>query len=299
MKRKLLKRLFPMLLLTAATVGLLMIAAAADIPTVEDIKTGEQVYANSMGEVDYSNLSEGFVSVRYTGGKNVRIKVQITCAQGTTYTYNLNNSGDFETFPLVEGDGEYIVKLFENTYGTRYAQALSLRLTLSLRNEFLPFLYPNQYVNYTQDSQTVTTAAELVKDQTTDLQKLGKIYRFVVDTLTYDYEKAENVQSGYLPVLDDVLESKTGICFDYAALMAAMLRSQGIPCKLVVGYAGTVYHAWINVYLREQGWVEHAIYFDGTNWKLMDPTFASTGKSSIYVLKYIGNVKNYSEKYAY
>ena len=28
------------------------------------------------------------------------------------------------------------------------------------------------------------------------------------------------------------MEIKKGICFDYAALMTGMLRSQGIPCKL-------------------------------------------------------------------
>lgn len=54
--------------------------------------------------------------------------------------------------------------------------------------------------------------------------------------------------------------------------MTAMLRSQDIPTKLVVGYTGNLYHAWINVYLEGQGWVDNIIYFDGTSWKLMDPT---------------------------
>ena len=57
----------------------------------------------------------------------------------------------------------------------------------------------------------------------------------MVNNITYDTELAETVKSGYLPVLDKVLESKKGICFDYAALMTGMLRSQSVPCKLVVG----------------------------------------------------------------
>ena len=74
--------------------------------------------------------------------------------------------------------------------------------------------------------------------------------------------------------------------------MAAMLRSQNIPCKLVVGFAGEVYHAWISVWSPGKGWVEGAIYFDGTDWQLMDPTFASTtGNPNItgiaYTYKYI------------
>lgn len=300
MRRKtILTRILPALLLCAATVGLLLCAAAAEIPTVAESKSGVDVYANTKAAVDYSNLSEGYLSVKYTGGLSTRIKVQITRTQGVTYTYDLNNKGTAEVFPLVEGDGEYTVRVFENTSGTRYAQALSVKLTLKLRNEFLPFLYPNQYVNFTKDSKTTAKAAELMKGKTTDLARLTAVYHYVVNNFTYDYDKAKTVQSGYLPVVDTILASRKGICFDYAAVMAAMLRSQGIPCKLVVGYAGTVYHAWINVYLAEKGWVEKAAYFDGTTWKLMDPTFASSGKSSASILKYIGNGSNYTQKYAY
>ena len=298
-KNRLFTRVLPALLLCAATVGLLLLCAAAEVPTVNEVQSGVSVYENKKAAVDYSNLSEGFLSVRYFGGKDVRIKVQITRAQGVTYTYDLNNKGVSETFPLAEGDGEYTVRVFENTTGNKYAQALSVKLTLKLRSEFLPYLYANQYVNFTAESKTALKAAELVKDKKTDLERLTAVYRYVVDTLTYDKEKAKTVQSGYLPVVDDILAAKKGICFDYAAVMAAMLRSQGIPCKLIVGYAGTVYHAWINVYLDEQGWVEKAAYFDGESWKLMDPTFASSGKSSASILKYIGDGKNYTQKYAY
>ena len=78
-----------------------------------------------------------------------------------------------------------------------------------------------------------------------------------------------------------------------------MLRSQGIPCKLVVGYAGTAYHAWISVWSEETGWVDGVIYFNGTSWHRMDPTFASSGKGSKAIMAYIGDGKNYSAKYFY
>ena len=95
------------------------------------------------------------------------------------------------------------------------------------------------------------------------------------------------------------LTTKKGICFDYASLMAGMLRSQGVPCKLVVGYAGTAYHAWISVWSAETGWVDGAIYFDGSVWQRMDPTFASSSKGSEAIMQYIGDGKNYSVKYVY
>ena len=96
-----------------------------------------------------------------------------------------------------------------------------------------------------------------------------------------------------------MLSAKKGICFDYAALMAGMLRSQNVPCKLVVGYAGTAYHAWINVWTEESGWIDGAIFFDGSSWQRMDPTFASSAGRSDWIMKYIGDGENYTAKYLY
>lgn len=262
-------------------------------------KTGVTVYQNAKASIDASNLSEGYVYVKYTGGKNVKIKVQITKSGGTTYTYNLNNAGTTETFPLTEGNGSYSIKVYENTSGTKYALAYSTTVDMQLRNDFLPFLYPNQYVNFTSSSKVVAKAAELTSGKKDDLSKVSAIYYYVTDNFTYDYDLAATVQSGYLPDVDQVLASKKGICFDYAAVMASMLRSQNIPCKLVVGYAGTVYHAWIDVFIDGVGWVDKAIYFDGKDWTMMDPTFVSTGKHSEKILSYVTNDANYTQKYAY
>ena len=274
-------------------------AQAANIPTVTTVQDGVKVLSNAKAAVDASNLSEGFVMVKYTGGKNVRIKVQITKSGGTTYTYNLNNTGTYETFPLTEGDGTYSIKVYENTSGTKYSTAYSTSVTMKLRDPFLPFLYSNQYVNFTSTSTTVAKGKEITKGKTTDLAKLEAIFNWVTSNFTYDYDLAANPPTGYLPNVDKVLAAKKGICFDYSAVMAAMLRSQGIPCKLVIGYAGKIYHAWINVYIQGVGWVKNAIYFDGKNWTLMDPTFVSTGKGSASIMKYVTTSSNYSAKYAY
>lgn len=286
-------------IVVAVGVAIPLLAQAGVIPQKEAVQSGVTVYKNSKATVDASNLPLGFVSVSYTGGKDVRIKVQITKTGGTTYTYNLNNKGTAETFPLTEGDGKYTVKVFENTRGTKYAQAYSCSLDLKLTSEFSPFLYSNQYVNFSDDSRVVAKAAELTEGLTTDLDKVTEIYHYVINNITYDYQLAATVASGYLPDVDAVLESGKGICFDYAAVMSSMLRSQNIPCKLIVGYAGTVYHAWINVYIEGVGWVDHLIYFNGEDWSMMDPTFVSNGKNNPAVLKYVGDGTNYTEKYAY
>jgi hypothetical protein len=260
--------------------------------------SGKKVNANSKASIDYSNTQDGYVMVKYIAQTSQRIKVQVK-GPTTTYTYNLVADNAWDTFPLSDGNGNYQVTVYENVKDSKYATVLSQEFTVKLTDEFEPFLRPNQYVNYTNAPNTVAKAAELTANQTAVLDKVKAVYEYVVENITYDKDLASSVQSGYLPVLDNVLATKKGICFDYASLMTGMLRSQGVPCKLVVGYAGTAYHAWINVYSKETGWVDSAIYFDGTTWHRMDPTFASSGNQSPSIMKYIGDGANYTAKYLY
>ena len=224
--------------------------ALADSPAPETAllaaeASGTAVKQNASAVIDYSNADDGYVMVQYTAKTDKRLKAQVK-GPAVTYTYNLT-PGEWAVFPIAEGDGSYTVTMYINASGTKYAAVISETIPVKLNSEFMPFLYPNQYVNYADAPNTVAKAAELTKNCAGTLENVMVVYDYVVKTLTYDQEKAAAVRSGYLPVLDEVLEKKTGICFDYAALMTGMLRSRGIPCKLVVGYAGSAYHAWISV----------------------------------------------------
>lgn len=261
--------------------------------------SGTLVSKNQKAVVDYSNTSDGYVMVKFTASTNKRLKVKVAgprTADG--YLYNIN-AGQWTTFPLSDGNGNYTVTVFENTEGNKYATVLTSSFSVSLSDEFAPFIRPNQYVNYSGASNTIAKAKALTQGVSDPLAKVEKVYDFVIENLTYDTQKAKTVQSGYLPNLDSVLASKKGICFDYAALMTGMLRSQGVPCQLVVGYAGNAYHAWVNVWVEGQGWVNGVIYFNGTAWQRMDPTFASSNHSNDAIMQYIGNGSNYSAKYLY
>lgn len=262
--------------------------------------SGKKVYENEKGIMDYSNAAEGYVMLKYTAASDSRLKVIVQGPSEVRYTYNIAPGGEYATFPLSDGSGDYTIGIYKQKGDTtRYAAQLSKTISVKLEDEFAPFLRPNQYVNYSADSKAVKKAAELTASCGTDLDKISAVYSFVISHLTYDYAKAASVRSGYLSDIDATLDSGKGICYDYAALMTAMLRSQGVPTKLVVGYTGELYHAWIDVYTQSGGWVDSVIYFDGTAWKLMDPTFASSGNSSSSTLQFIGNTANYSAKYLY
>ena len=265
---------------------------------LEPSKTGEEVYENSIAQIDTSNADQGYIFAKYTGD-NQKVKLQITGPDQVTYTYNLTTGGGIdEVFPLSAGDGSYLINIYENISGNQYSLGLSATIETVLANEFLPYLYPNQYVWFTKDMEAISMGSKLSYSANSDLDVISNVYNYIISTITYDYEEAESVQSGYIPDIDEVLSTGKGICLDYACLMSAMLRSQNIPTHMEIGYAGTEYHAWISCYIDEKGWVNGIVQFDGTSWQLMDPTFGSTTAEDV-LRSYIAGDDSYIVKYIY
>ena len=216
--------------------------------------SGTAVRRNDRSEIDFSNAADGYVMIRFTGRTTQTVKVVIRGPRGTQFQYRLNTEGRWEVFPFSDGDGRYTIGVHERIQGNRFSTVNTVSVDVTLTNEFAPFIRPNQFVNFNRDSRVVAKAAELTRGSTGVIDSVGRIYDFVITNITYDTVLAETVQPGYVPNVDAVLARGKGICFDFAALMTAMLRSQGIPTKLITGYVGTVYHAWISVWSAETGW---------------------------------------------
>ena len=254
---------------------------------------GTKTFTTDTAVIDISHTQEGYIMAKYTGS-NAKPKLQLTGIDGITYTYSLYK--DYSTFPLTSGDGTYQVGVYENVSDDRYTTLLSETFSVTLTDPLKPYLYPNQYVNFTADSLPVAKAEELADGASSDLDIISSVYNYIITHFTYDYSKASCVTSGYLPDIDEVFTSEKGICFDYAAVMACMLRSQGIPTRLEVGYMKEQYHAWVSTYIPEKGWINGVIRFDGKDWEMMDPTFASTSHSP---KKFVTENDNYTTKYIY
>ncbi|MDO4176120.1 MAG: transglutaminase-like domain-containing protein [Bacillota bacterium] len=268
--------------------------STTDFPVPE--ASGEVSYSSGGVTLDASHTSDGYIMVKYSGSA-AKAKVQITGSDGEVYTYTLKTD-NFETFPLTTGDGSYKIDVLENVSGDMYTLSLAQTISVSLDNEFSPFLCPNQYVWFESGMESMDLAVDLSEKSSDDLNFVENVYEYVIKHISYDYDKAANVPLDYVPDIDETLDTGKGICFDYASLMSAILRSQNVPCKLVVGYSGSAYHAWISVYTEETGWVDDIIEFDGKNWSLMDPTLASSNDESA-VKEYVGNGSNYIVKYNY
>ena len=244
--------------------------------------------------LDLSAASEGYIGV--SASSSGRLKFQVL-KDGETYTYDLKSDGTPSIFPLQMADGMYSFRVLENVSGTKYAVLYSADETISIADSYVPFLCASDYVNYSGASACVKKAQELAGSAADVNGVISAVYDYVCATVTYDKEKARTVQSGYLPDPDETLSTGKGICFDYASLAAAMLRSQGIPCKVIFGYVSPneVYHAWNMFYTEENGWVTAKFEISGKKWNRMDLTFSANGADG----NFIGDGSNYKDVYCY
>ena len=246
--------LLALLLLAAFAVS--GIASSAD--AVWPVASGTDVRADGKLKVDASHAVDGYVMVCTASSSKNRMKVRVTYGD-TQLMYDLDNSGAYEVFPLQQGSGRYDIALFENVKGSKYASEGKVSLSVQLNREDAAFLVANQYVNYLPDALTVQKSDEI----TAGLSSQADIYKTVQDFMTrefmYDFVRASTIPAGALPEVDPCFEKRSGICQDLAAVMVCMLRVQGVPARLMIGYADKYYHAWTTAIVDGQ-----EVFFDPT-----------------------------------
>lgn len=206
--------------------------------------------------IDTSQTAKGIVRIAYATADKQPAKVLIVKDQ-QRYTYQLNGEGRVETYPLQMGDGQYSIGVLENVKGNTYAFVENKKLDVKLDNPDAVFLASIQEVNWDIGSDAVKKSLQLIGKEGAQDKRFDLVYDYLVKNLSYDYAKIPSLKAGYLPDVDQTLSIKKGICYDYSALLAAMIRSQGIPTKLVKGYTKNtdVFHAWNEVKINGEWWI--------------------------------------------
>ena len=101
------------------------------------------------------------------------------------------------------------------------------------------------------DPDIIAKAKELKAEGT--LKTVQNIYYFVQKNMTYEYNHEDSIGA------KEALKRMKGKCTEYAALMVALCRANGIPARVVCGCMinnqKTNRHAWVEVYLDQYGWV--------------------------------------------
>lgn len=244
-------------------------------------------------KVDLSATSDGYFGVLASSDK--RLKLQVFNGDDT-FTYDIPQ-GKPAIYPFQCGDGEYTIKVMENVEDNKYYELYTTRASVSLDNSKAPYVRPNIYANYTKSSNCVSEAAKLAANASNESEFVDSVYQYICRKVSYDYDEAATVSSGYIPDPDEVMKTGKGICFDYASLAASMLRSQGIPTKIIFGYVApdNLYHAWNMFYTDEKGWTTVEFSVNPGDWTRIDLTFSSNGAND----KFIGDGSNYQDVYQF
>jgi len=266
----LLKKFFSALLLVIAFTSNISIISAADMPAV-----------------DIAKLNSGVVAISCSSAARLKVTVE---KDGKKIAYDLRNDGITEYYPLQMGEGSYKVSVLENMSGTKYKYIQTQTIDLDKEDANAVFLASVQNINWNGDKKAVKKARELTKGLNTEWEKINAIHEYLISNIKYDYDKLETLESGYLPDIDHTLEKGKGICYDYSSVFAAMLRSQGIPAKLVKGYTPAVngYHAWNEIYLSDSG-----------KWITVDLTYDAKMKSEKKEYSIEKNAADYTKVFEY
>ena len=242
-----------------------------------------KVYAVNNFTIDTDQKNEGIIEVKINELQdNTKLMVE---KENTKYYYNMDNK--LERIPLQLGNGKYTISLLENISKNKFKVVDKRDFDINLEETTMVYLQSMKIVNW-KNTNASKLALKLTERSTSDEEKVKEIYSYIVNNITYDLDKPNNITNNYVPDLDEVMEASKGICYDYAALFGGMMRSIGIPTKLVMGYKDDIkgYHAWNEVYING-------------NWTTIDTTYDSCYRNNGMEFNMIKDKKNYTKDKEY
>ncbi|NWF99308.1 MAG: DUF3488 domain-containing protein [Nitrospirae bacterium] len=140
-------------------------------------------------------------------------------------------------------------------------------------------------------------ARNITKGKTRTLDKVIAIEKHLKERYTYTLT-VQKPPRGVNPIEDFLFRTKKGYCEHYATAMVLMLRSIGVPSRIVTGFYGGEINSYGGYLIVRQSnahsWVEAVI---DNKWQRFDPTPAiSIEKPSIIIL-YLDTLKMQWNRY--
>ena len=131
----------------------------------------------------------------------------------------------------------------------------------------------SQYLQVPVGSEQVADLAHRVSQQAaTPFRRTLAIQQHLLENYRYSLESDTSTLSH--PLEEFLFTRKTGYCEHYATAMVVMLRTVGIPARLVTGFLATEWNEYGGYFTVRQrdahAWVE--VYFPHSGWITMDPT---------------------------
>ena len=270
-------------------------------------QTANGVYENEYVKIDTNTANKGYIQIESLDPAAERVEVNLYSNVDNQFGgkgrwhYNHKQKGKTTLkVALTYGNAIYEIEVWTTLTSealgiTRCTRKAVLTVTLNNVSNTGGFLLSTGEVIYSSGMQFIKKADEIASTCSNDFEKVSKIYAWLTDYLDYKPSDDYTAVGAYTCNLDNVYNRGYGVCYDYAVILAAMLRSQGIPCKVVFGkYAGSDYgHVWNEVYINSNGSITtDKVDIIGNEWCRLDPTMShsNSGKQST---DYMNTDKNY------
>ena len=215
-----------------------------------------------------------------------------------TETFRITSASDSETYLrvslpmsggyqeisnlLIEGAYEYSVEYFNGwrdltvrVPSSDYEAIITISYSARIFSNAQPwagdvlveYTLPQQFID--SDNEAIIALAAQLRGSN-DFQTAQNIHDHVNDLIRWPTEDRVNVSQLYA---SELLESPVGVCGDFAILMVALLRAEGIPARMISGLVLRIplrsAHDW-----GHQGgshaWVE---FYANGKWHFADPSW--------------------------
>ncbi len=245
---------------------------------------GQAVYGQENSYIVKNDVSLMKLSSKNVDGKVTLIgntdkeKIKILMRKDNVdkwFDVDLDNGKFHEDIWLTEGKGSYTFYILIHIKDRQYNFGPEIKVENIKTVD--KFLVPTKDVE--SDSEDIIMLAnEITKNIESDIDKAKAIYDWVSNNIFYDFNKFDNhLNNNYDNEYGalNTLELKKGVCYDYAALTAALGRASGLQVKMVKGEGITEsfqgLHAWNEFYSS-----------DDDKWINVDTTFAATAKKNYF-----------------
>lgn len=173
--------------------------------------------------------------------------------------------------PVLQLDGGGAVSMLR-----RPSSGLAYKVDLA--GEEVPLALPVEsgeggaVLDHKELSERAQVLAERILGDGPDHERVARLERYFQENFTFSLEFMG--RTGDAPLDDFLFDIRQGHCELFASSMVLLLRSQGIPARLVTGFLGGEYNPLTGFFVVRQGnahaWVE--AYLEGEGWTTLDPT---------------------------
>lgn len=233
------------------------------VPASAGYRTSFQSYEIKISEPARSGQSyEGEMPVEGTSGlERVWFCVRGPNGELETYPAGVNERRFQLSIPLRFGPGDYTIWAGDNA--TSFDGSIRFKATNKLEED-IRYSSPSAYID-SNNQDVVALANQLAKPEASEMKKLQAIYGWVTKNITYDYQAYLSGQSQLTPA-SETINSKKGVCTNYAFVVAALSRASGLQARVVYGDAKNS-NRWSS---QKHAWNEVMV---GGRWVAVDATW--------------------------